>query len=87
MTNSLFDPAALSYNLRRLRLKAGMSQANVAKELGVSQNSVWKYESGQAEPSLAALLWYSRKFGISIDSLLLGKKDEKKISDKVEKSS
>ena len=71
-----FDPSVLCSNLKALREAAHMSQADVAKEIGVSQNSVWKYESGQAEPSLAVLLWYSREFGISVDSLLLRKEGE-----------
>lgn len=79
MINGLYNPAILSHNLRGLRLAAGMSQADIAKALGVSQNSVWKYESGQAEPSLAVLSWYSNEFDVSIDNLLFklgGKKHE-----------
>ena len=71
-----FDPFILCSNLKSLRETAHMSQTDIAKKLGVSQNSVWKYESGQAEPSLAVLLWYSREFGISVDSLLLRKEGE-----------
>ena len=65
-----FDPTVLCKNLRWLRANASLSQAAVARELGVSQNSVWKYESGQAEPSIRVLVWYSDRFSVSLDQLL-----------------
>lgn len=66
----VFVPELLCENLLYLRKKASMSQADVAKDLGVSQNSVWKYESGQAEPSLRVVCWYAGRFGVSLDNLL-----------------
>ena len=65
-----FDPAVLCKNLRWRRANASLSQTAVARELGVSQNSVWKYESGQAEPSIRVLMWYSDRFSVSLDQLL-----------------
>ena len=65
-----FDPFILCSNLKSLRKTAHMSQTDIAKKLGVSQNSVWKYESGQAEPSIRVLVWYSDRFSVSLDQLL-----------------
>lgn len=66
----LFDPSVLCGNLKALREAAHMSQADVAKEIGVSQNSVWKYECARAEPSLRVVCWYAGRFGVSLDELL-----------------
>lgn len=65
-----FDPSVLCSNLKALREAAHMSQADVAKEIGVSQNSVWKYECARAEPSLRVVCWYASAFNVSIDELL-----------------
>ena len=65
-----FDTTVLCKNLRWLRANASLSQTAVAREFGVSQNSVWKYESGQAEPSIRVLVWYSDRFSASLDQLL-----------------
>lgn len=65
-----FDPFILCGNLKALRETAHMSQADVAKEIGVSQNSVWKYECARAEPSLRVVCWYAGRFGVSLDELL-----------------
>ena len=67
-----FGPSILRGNLKALRKTARMSQADVTKELGVPQNSVWKYESGNAEPepSLRVILWYTNRFDVTVDALL-----------------
>jgi transcriptional regulator with XRE-family HTH domain len=41
------EVAALLKTLKSLRLEAGLSQAQVAKALGVPQSFVSKYESGE----------------------------------------
>lgn len=65
-----FDPSVFCSNLKALREAAHMSQTDVAKEIGVSQNSVWKYECARAEPSLRVVCWYASTFNVSIDELL-----------------
>jgi len=37
-------------SLKRLRLKLGVTQAELAKLLGVSGNAVWQWEAGRARP-------------------------------------
>lgn len=63
--------------LRKLRTDARLSQAEFAKEAGITQNSVWKYESGKAEPTLSALVFYADKFQVTTD-YLLGREEEPK---------
>ena len=56
-----------------LRKKAGWSQEELAGQLGVSRQSVSKWEGAQSIPDMDKLLQLSRIFGVSTDYLL---KDE-----------
>jgi len=55
------------------RKKNGWSQEELAEKLGVSRQSVSKWESAQSVPDLQRILEMSRIFGVSTDYLL---KDE-----------
>ena len=55
------------------RKKNGWSQEELANKLGVSRQSVSKWESAQAVPDLKKILQLSEVFGVSTDYLL---KDE-----------
>ncbi len=56
-----------------LRKKSGWSQEELAEQLGVSRQSVSKWESGTSIPDLDKILKLSHIFGVSTDYLL---KDE-----------
>lgn len=56
--------------LTRLRRKAGLSQEQLADELGVTRQSVSKWESGAAMPELAKVIALSERFGVSVDYLV-----------------
>ena len=56
-----------------LRKKAGCSQEELAQQLGVSRQSVSKWEGAQSTPDIDKILQMSRIFGVSTDYLL---KDE-----------
>ena len=51
-----------------LRKKAGMSQEELAEKLGVSRQSVSKWESAQSTPDLNRILKMSEIFGVSTRS-------------------
>ncbi len=55
-----------------LRKKAGMSQEDFSKQLGVSRNMLSKYENGDTKIGLDQLIKLRDIFGVSIDSLLTG---------------
>jgi len=59
---------------RRLRELRGfdLSQGELAKELGISQSQLSKYERGVAAPPADILIFIKRRFGVSIDWLLTG---------------
>ena len=56
-----------------LRKKNGWSQEELAEQLGVSRQSISKWESAQSVPDMNRILAMSRLFGVSTDYLL---KDE-----------
>lgn len=53
-----------------LRKKAGWSQEELAEQLGVSRQSVSKWEGAQSMPDMEKILGMSRLFGVSTDYLL-----------------
>ena len=58
--------------LQELRKAAGLSQEELAEKLGVSRQSVSKWELGQAYPETEKIIELSRMFGVSLDVLLKG---------------
>lgn len=59
-------PKKLSF----LRKEKGLSQENLADEMNVSRQAVSKWESGNVMPSLDNLIYLSRLYGVTIDSLI-----------------
>lgn len=53
------------------RLKAGLSQAAAAKELGISAASVSQWETGKTVPDSKRLLDIAALYGCTVDELLL----------------
>ena len=58
--------------LRAIRLACGLTQADVAKALGVDQSLWSKWERGQRTPDLLRLLDFARKAGASIELICNG---------------
>lgn len=65
--------------LALLRKEYGMSQAELAEKLGVTQQTISKYENGTREPDSKTLKILATMFNTSID-YLLGNSDIKKPS-------
>ena len=74
----------LADKLIELRKKSGMSQEELADKLGVSRQSVSKWESTQSTPDLNRILQLSEIFSVSTDYLL---KDSIEERDNVETKS
>lgn len=60
--------------MKALRVEHKMSQEQLAKAVGVTQQCVSEWEKNNIEPSLSSLWRLSEVFDISID-VLVGKKD------------
>lgn len=53
-----------------LRCKAGMTQAEMAERLGVTNKAVSKWETGKSKPTTNTLRKMAALFGLSVDALL-----------------
>ena len=62
----------LAVHIQKERKAKGLTQEQLAEELGVSRQAVSKWESGQSIPDVDKLAALSRFFGVTADSLLGG---------------
>lgn len=62
----------ISKNLLYLRKKHKITQEELADRLGVSRQSVSKWETGEAYPETEKLLVICDEFGVSLDALMRG---------------
>ena len=60
----------LSENLKRIRKENDLSQEQLAKQLGVSRQSVSKWESGQSYPEMDKVLLICKLYNFNMDELM-----------------
>ena len=53
--------------LKEIREENKLSQTAIAKELGISQATIAQYELGKSCPNEDILLFYSKRFNVSLD--------------------
>lgn len=63
----------LKDNLRFLRRKAGLTQADLAKKMHLRQYNISDYEIGRIEPNIQTLIRFADIFNVSLD-FLVGRK-------------
>ncbi len=63
-------------NLKLLRTKHGVSQQQLARALGVSQQSINKYENHGVEPDISTLIAMARYFDTTVDYLIGNTSDQ-----------
>lgn len=62
----------LGMRIAILRISKGWSQAELARQIGVSASAVGMYEQGRREPSLSLLVRMAQELGVTTDFLLMG---------------
>lgn len=62
--------------LYELRKKKGLSQEALAEKLGISRQSVSKWERAESSPDTDNLIALAKLYGVSLDELLLGEEKE-----------
>lgn len=62
----------MSFHSKMIKLRKikGLTQETFAAEIGVSRQSVYKWESGQSYPEVEKLLKIARTFGVTVDDML-----------------
>lgn len=63
----------IGINLKEVRSKLGLSQADIAKSLGMLQAQYSTYERGDRKPSADVFEKLARKYNVNINYLLTGK--------------
>lgn len=69
-------------NLRTIRKEKGLSQEDLAELLNVSRQAVSKWEQNNGYPEMEKVIQLAEALNISLDHLILGRKDEKNINDR-----
>lgn len=72
---------AFPENLQFLRTRAGTTQEQLAEELGVSRQSVSKWESGASFPEMDTLLRICDMYDTGLDTLLRGDVEKSLVTD------
>lgn len=57
-------------NLKDIRLRKGLTQAEVASALGISSVVYSRYETGTRQPSADTIIQLANVFGVTVDYLL-----------------
>lgn len=60
----------ITKGIKICRIKAGMTQSELAILLGVSEMTISNYERGEREPSVAVLKRMAEIFGVTVDELI-----------------
>lgn len=60
----------LEKKLQLLRKKKGFSREQLADKLGVSRQTIGKWENGQAIPELLSIIQISKLYGVTIDKIV-----------------
>jgi len=61
-------------NIRKLRHARDWSQADLAKQVGVSRNSINSIENGRFDPSLPLAFDIAAEFGLSVEDVFIHEK-------------
>ncbi|WP_035291899.1 helix-turn-helix transcriptional regulator [Clostridium sp. KNHs214] len=71
LKNNIYEKTAKTfiYNLKKF-ISLESTQKNLAKKIGVSEDLLSKYKSGEAFPSIETLIYICEVYNISIDKLI-----------------
>lgn len=64
-------------NLKKLRVSRGLSQQALAEKFNLTQQAIYKYENGLAEPDIEMLKNLAIFFGVSVDYLIANSQSAK----------
>jgi transcriptional regulator with XRE-family HTH domain len=60
----------ISENLKQLRKKKGLTQEQMAQEVGIKRSLLGAYEEGRAEPRIGTLLKFAELFSMPIEQII-----------------
>lgn len=69
---NIWITAAIGGNLRRARMKCGLSQGELAQRVNASHQQIAAYEKGEKDMPLSRLFDIARETGVTVADLLAG---------------
>lgn len=72
--------------LKKLRTENNLSQEKLGEKLGLSRQSISKWEQGNAVPDIENIMKLTKLYNVSVDSILNGEEDKKEEILKEEKA-
>ena len=72
----MFDTYEVGKRMKDLREEIGMTQEKLSETLHISRNYLARIESGSRNPSIVIYVEAAEFFGVTLDYLLLGKKQD-----------
>ncbi len=63
-------------NLKMYRVKAGLTQEDIAEKTGVSRQAVAKWEKGETMPDIASCVALANIYGVTVDTLVRNMHEE-----------
>lgn len=66
-TRAAYDALAPAYQIARLRIERGLTQAQLAELVGTKQPSIARLERGEREPTLAFLRKLAEALGVRLE--------------------
>jgi transcriptional regulator with XRE-family HTH domain len=66
----------LSENIKEFRIEKGLSQAELAQKVGVSQGAIYFWEKGINEPTAGCIIKLAKVFSVTADELLSYQSDK-----------
>lgn len=70
--------------LKKLRTENNLSQEKLGEKLGLSRQSISKWEQGNAVPDIENIMKLAKLYNVSVDSILNGEEDKKEETAKQE---
>lgn len=68
----MFDKMTFGERLRYIRRRRKMSQDDLAAQVGVSRETIYKYEHDMADPRLPTFVCIADALGVTMDFLVRG---------------
>ncbi|MGA7146896.1 MAG: helix-turn-helix transcriptional regulator [Microbacterium sp.] len=65
----MVKPTRVTNTIRALREEAGLTQAELARRIGVTRQTLIAIEQGRYSPTLELAFQISREFGVSLDTV------------------
>ena len=75
----LYDIQKIGNRIRRLRKDQGMTQAQLAMKLNISDRHLRRIEAGEKGPSIDILIEIATMLDVSLDYIIMGRSEERRV--------